>query len=407
MIGPVAYHWLTGMPASRLTRQSVAALTVPPGRADTFAWDSDVPGFGVKLSAGGSRRWILQYRPTGHRNAKRITIGAVDALPLDEARREARKLLAKALTGADPHAEKAAAKAQASETVSAVADAYLRYCEKHQKPSTFYQTKLHLTKHWAPLRTLPLRKVRRSDVAARLNELRETSGGVSANRSRSALSAMFSWAIGEGLTDLNPVVGTHKPAKEAPRERVLADADLAAIWRACRDDSHGRIVRLLMLTAQRRDEVGSITDAELDLDRAVWTLPAGRSKNGREHVVPLSQPAVSILREAPRLVGRECVFGEGAGGFSGWSRAKAALDARMKAAGTPVVPWTLHDLRRTAATMMADRLGVLPHVIEAVLNHVSGHKAGIAGVYNRAAYVAEKRDALERWAEYLEAARAG
>jgi integrase len=344
---------------------------------------------------------VLQYRPIGQRNAKRITLAAVDALSLDEARREARKLLAKALTGTDPHAEKAAAKAQAAETLGAVADVYLRHCEKHQKPGTFYQTKLHLTKHWAPLRPLPFRKVRRADVAARLNQLRETSGGVSANRSRSALSAMFAWAIGEGLTDLNPVVGTHKPAKEAPRERVLTDSELAAIWGACRDDAYGRIVRLLMLTAQRREEVGGITDAELDLNRALWSLPAARSKNKREHIIPLSQPAVAILRDAPRLVGREFVFGEGAGGFSGWSRAKAALDARLKAAGTPLAPWTLHDLRRTAATVMADRLGVLPHVIEAVLNHVSGHKAGVAGTYNRATYASEKRDALDRWAQFL------
>lgn len=389
------------MTVQRLTRQAVSALAVPPGKAEAFLWDGEVKGFGVRASAGGSRRFVVQYRPPGTRATKKLTIGPVETLSLEEARKQARTILAKAYTGNDPHAERAAAKAQAAQTLGSVADAYLRHCEKHQKPGTFYQTKLHLTKHWAPLRPLPFRKVRRAEVAARLNELRETSGGVSANRSRSALSAMFAWAIGEGLTDDNPVVGTHKPAKEAPRERVLTDSELAAIWGACRDDAYSRIVRLLMLTAQRREEVGGITDAELDLDHALWTLPAARSKNKREHIIPLSQPAVSILRDAPRLVGREFVFGEGAGGFSGWSRAKAALDARLKASGAPLVPWTLHDLRRTAATVMADRLGVLPHVIEAVLGHVSGHKAGVAGVYNKATYVPEKRDALDRWAQHV------
>lgn len=238
-------------------------------------------------------------------------------------------------------------------------------------------------------------------MATKLTELRDSSGGGAVDRSPSALSAFFAWAIGEGLTEANPVVGTHKPAEEKTRERVLSDAELKSIWRACRNDAYERIVRLLILTAQRREEVGGMADTELDLDAALWTLPAARAKNHREHLVPVSAPAIAILREAPRLEGHSLVFGAGAGGFSGWSRAKNALDKRLTGVGTPPSPWTLHDLRRTAATTMADRLGVALHIIEAILNHVSGHKSGVAGVYNRASYARDKREALDLWAAYV------
>lgn len=404
-------HWLPigfrEMARQRLTKPAVAAFAVPPGKTEAFLWDSEVKGFGIRASAGGSRRFVLQYRTDASRTPKRISIGPVDALSLDEARKQARTLLAKAHTGDDPHARKQASKAQAAQTLGSVADAYLKHAEKRQKPGTLYQTTLHLTKHWAPLRALPLSSVKRADVAARLTELADSSGGVSANRSRSALSSMFSWAIAEGLTELNPVIGTRKPAEEKSRERVLTESELKAVWNACRDTAYGRIVRLLILTGQRREEVGAIQDGELDLEAGLWTIPGGKvagsrtTKNKREHVVPLSPAAVAILREAPRLAGRDFLFGEGVGGFSGWSKSKAALDKRLVEAGTPVAEWTLHDLRRTAATMMADKLGVFPHVIEAVQNHVSGSKAGVAGIYNRAQYMAEKRSALEAWEKFL------
>lgn len=399
----MAYWTITGMSSYRLTRQSVAALTVPPGKADAFGWDSEVPGFGVKVSAGGSRRWVLQYRPQGQRAAKRLTIAAVDALSLDDARREARKLLAGAITGNDPHAAKAKAKATpaAALTVGDLATRYLDHCATRQREGTLYQTRLHLTKHWQPLHALAADRVRRADVAAQLATLAGTSGGVSANRSRAALSALYSWAIGSGLVEMNPVVGTLKQAEERPRERVLTDAELHAIWHGCKDDAHGRITKLLMLTAQRREEVGGLSDDEIDYGAAVWTLPAERSKNHRAHDIPLSAPALAILRDAPRVDGRRFLFGERDSGFSGWSRSKLRLGERLTKAKTPVPEWTLHDLRRTAATVMADRLGIAPHVVEAILNHYSGHRGGVAGVYNRAAYATEKRAALNAWGAFV------
>jgi integrase len=222
---------------------------------------------------------------------------------------------------------------------------------------------------------------------------------------------VFNWAIGEGYDiPANPVTGTNKPLMAEPRNRVLSDAELRAIWHACKDDDYGQIVRLLMLTAQRRDEVGGMRWSEVAGN--LWTLPSIRTKNHREHILPLAPSALALIEAQPHCNDRDFIFGDGPRrkggehrGFSGWSKAKAELDTRILAArrkddsdASPLPHWTLHDLRRTAATVMADRLAVLPHIVEAILNHVSGHRAGVAGVYNRARYEAEMREALDRWA---------
>jgi integrase len=201
---------------------------------------------------------------------------------------------------------------------------------------------------------------------------------VTAARARVALQSMFGWAVGQGIVTSNPVIGVNKPPEPKARGRVLTDSELAEIWTACRDDDFGRIVRLLMLTGQRRDEIGDLVWREIDLDKAVIILPPERTKNARTHVIPLASAALEILRSAPRRARkdgvRDFVFGEGEGGYSGWSKAKAALDRRINAArpmdtasrakrGTkpqPIPNWRLHDLRRTCATRLAD-LGVLPH----------------------------------------------
>jgi integrase len=187
------------------------------------------------------------------------------------------------------------------------------------------------------------------------------------------------------------------------RDHVITDLELKAIWQACQNDDYGCIVRLLILTAQRREEVAAMTVGELDLadpKAARWSIPKERTKNGFPHDVPLSAAALEILSAAPKREGRELLFGSGEGGFQGWSKAKAALDKRISKTGAKVRPWRLHDIRRTVATRMAD-LGTLPHVIEAILNHISGHKGGVAGIYNRATYAKEKRQALDTWAAYV------
>ena len=160
----------------------------------------------------------------------------------------------------------------------------------------------------------------------------------------------------------------------------------------------GAIVRLLILTAQRREEIGGLRWSEIT-DEAI-ELPATRTKNAQAHTIPLSGPARSIIEALPRRDGREFVFGRGEGGYSGWSRSKARLDERIAEINKRLPGWTLHDLRRTAVTMMAE-LGIQPHVIEAVINHISGHKGGVAGIYNKATYSQEKTTALARWAAHV------
>ena len=204
----------------------------------------------------------------------------------------------------------------------------------------------------------------------------------------------------QGVAEANPVIGTARPAPEVQRERTLSLGELRRVWLAAGDDGYGRIVRLLILTGQRRNEVGGMAEAELNRDTAMWVLPAARSKNGREHEIPLAPLALKIIGE-PRT-GKTHAFGRGRAGFSGWSKSKERLDQRIAATGAEMKPWVLHDLRRSLVTLMNEHGIAQPHVIEAITNHLGGiGKASVAGVYNRAVYRAEKRLALNAWADLI------
>ena len=225
-----------------------------------------------------------------------------------------------------------------------------------------------------------------------------------------------------GQLDVNPVINTIR-SEETSRERVLTPAELSAIWRATADlSSYDAIVRLLLLTGARRAEVGGMAHAEIDRERRLWVVPGHRVKNGRAFELPLSRQAWAIVAEFPELPKRPFVFGRrGQAPFSGWSQCKARLDeriARQRAEqrlgrslkdgeqpepGDRLAPWRAHDLRRTFATLAADHELIEPHIIEAILNHASGHQNGVAGVYNRAAYREPKRIGLQVWADWLEA----
>jgi integrase len=243
--------------------------------------------------------------------------------------------------------------------------------------------------------------VTQRNIANLLNDIAAASGDVSANRVRAVLTAFFGWVIREGIRmPEGNIAGNTNVREERPRDRVLTDDELRKIWVAAGEDSRGRggresygnVVKLLMLTGQRRDEIGALQWAEIVGDKI--ELPAARTKNARTHTVPLSDAAQEILAGAARL--GPYVFGRrGQHRFVGFSAAKRRLDKHVD-----IVPWRLHDLRRTVATRMGD-LGVQPHIIEAVLNHASGHKSGVAGVYNRATYDREKREALNLWAAHL------
>lgn len=400
----------------KLTRPTIAKLELPDGKAE-YTWkDERLPGFGLRVRAGGSRTWVVHYRTGGRQ--RWTTIGKASELSPTEAMKAAQRVLAAVRTGVDPAAERDAARQREARTFKALAATYLsEHVEPSFKPASAHEARRYLMTDWRPLHSMPADGITRRDVAARLEELRKKGHLVAANRARSTLSAFFGWAIKRGLCEVNPVIGTAKATEERSRERVLNADEVRCLWEATEGpaDYHA-IVRLLLLTGQRRDEVAELRWSELDLDAGLWRLPAERSKNGRGHEVPLSAPAVALLQERPREEGRDLVFGRGAGGFSGFSRAKNRLDAAMtllrcRAAGIAkpgkselaehaLKSWVIHDIRRTVATSLAE-LGTQPHVVEAILNHVSGHKSGVAGVYNHATYSTEKRHALDMWGQHI------
>ncbi len=382
----------------KLTKETVAKLKLEDGKSDQIWFDDDLPGFGVRLRAGGKAVWVMQYRVGVQQ--RRETLGDIRKVDLDDARKAARKRFAAVTLGSDPAADKAQAKIKAKRTLGAIVDEYLAFKADKFRPKTMHETMRYLRKSWKPLHGVPIHKVERGDVAVHLRRIASESGGVSANRAQTALSGMYTWAMREGLCEANPTIATNQQADEEPRERALTDSELATVWNALPDSDYGHIVKLLILTGQRREEIGGLRRSEVDLDKRLISLPKERTKNKRPHDIPLSDSAIDVLSECGHR-DSDFMFGRRIGrknGFGGFAAAKQALDQAIVPA---LAPWRLHDIRRTVATAMADKLGVQPHIVEAVLNHVSGHKAGVAGIYNKAVYAKEKREALTLWADYV------
>jgi integrase len=373
----------------KLTETAVAKLK--SSKADEIVFDDALPRFGVRLREGGSKKYVIDYRQAGVQ--RRYTIGSASNMTLEEARQRARKVLTAVDDGGDPAADKAEQRVASGLLFAKVAHEYLAACSSSLRAKTLAGYSDNLVRQWKPLHKLPLTAVIKPVIASRLREIAKESGPVAADRARGTLSSFFAWCVGEGLCEANPVIGVNSFGSK-PRERVLSDSELAAIWKNCPDNDYGRVVKLLMLSGQRRDEIGGLRWSEVDFDKKLITLPSSRTKNGKAHEVPLSSEALAVLESATRHR-EDFVFGQGVAGFAGWSKCKLGLDADCG-----VKKWTLHDLRRTCATGMAN-IGVFPHVIEAVLNHVSGHKAGVAGVYNLSVYSTEKREALNRWANHV------
>jgi integrase len=353
-----------------------------------WVWDQTVSGFGARRQTQGVFYYV-RYRQNGSQVVR--SIGRHGHWTPDTARNEARRLLGAVAGGADPFR----AEPLKGEAFAACAERYLERKRAALKPRAFVEVARYLRNHAAPLHAMRLAGIDRRAIAALLGGIETECGPVARNRARSALSAFFAWAITEGLIEVNPVMGTAKADEGGSRERVLSAEELKALLGALPqiNEDFADVVRLLLLTGQRRNEIGKLAWSEIDLGRKLIVLPAARTKNGRQHEVPLSPQALAILERQPRRNSSGFVFGQR--GFTNWDKSKARLDARLK-----IAHWTLHDLRRTAATGMAE-LGVQPHIIEAVLNHVSGHKGGVAGIYNRARYEGEMRDALQRWADHI------
>jgi integrase len=402
-------------PKTLSTQSDVFTLPLPAGKAEV--WYSDRgkterrKGLMLRVR-GDTRTWVLLY--TWGDKRIRLTLGLASEMQLAQARATVDDLNRKSKeTGKSPSEIWNAAPVPTvkpvtlGETVSkylaardpeTAKNANLRFSERG-----FVEVKRYLGEYWKPMHGMPLREVTRQHVTNRIDELAADKGTITADRARTALSGLYAWSMEGDHELINPVIGSRRHGDNAPRERTLSDDELVAIWNAADPASaYGRIVRLLMLTACRRDEIAGLRWSEIHaLDRlgeSEIRLPGDRTKNGQPHTVPLSAPAVAALRGIVVMKGNEHVFGQGAGGFSGFSRAKAALDSKVGI----VEHWTLHDIRRTVRTRMGS-LGVQPHIAEAILNHLPPR---LIRTYDRNPYGTEKRHALDTWAGYLQAALA-
>jgi len=387
------------MATGNITKSAVDRL------AGGWLWDSRVIGFGARRQVDGVYYYI-RYRHGGRQ--RMISLGRHGSpWTPDTARNEARRLLGEVAGGIDP-----GAKARTDQPFGEAVERYLTARSRDLKPRSFVETQHHLRSHAKSLHRLGLGEIDRRTIAGLLGRIETGSGPIARNRVRSSLSAFFKWAITEGLLEANPVTGTATANEGGSRSRVLTDAELRLVWRSLGDDRYGDVVRLLILTGQRREEIGGLRWDEIlapqahdpsSSDHGAIVFSPERTKNSQEHRLPLSRQARAIIDRQPRRNSSSFIFGSGLRGFVNWSNSKDALDSRIAdevGSGT-MPPWRLHDLRRTMATRLGD-LGVLPHVVEALLNHISGHKAGVAGIYNRATYTAEMREALQRWADYIE-----
>jgi integrase len=380
----------------KLDAKTVAGLTLPAGKRDRIWFDDTLKGFGYRLR-GGRASWIVQYRHGGVHRRYRIADAAV--LGADQARVEARKLLARLALGSDPALERGDRRGKDRLTLRSIVDEFLA-TKTAVRRATMRSLERYLRGgYFRPLLGLPVDRIHRRDIAARLTVIARESGSPSASAARGALIQCLAWGMQAGLVENNVAIDTPSPAGARSRERVLSDAELGAVWCATEPETgpggqalwsdHARIVRLLILTGARRAEIGGMCWSEIDQEASLWVLPAARSKNGRPLTMPVMPMMEQILAGVPRRVGRDHLFGaRGASGFADWSAAKRGLDQR-----SGVNDWTIHDLRRTVATRMAD-VGIQPHIIETLLNHQSGARRGVAGIYNRSAYARETRTAI-------------
>jgi integrase len=414
------------MAVGAITKQAVDKLSARSknGRlVEDHLWDPKLSGFGVKVTPAGAKSYLVQYRMGGRgATTRRCTIGAHGApwTPAT-AREEAERILALVRKGTDPQEQKKAKKREAVDLAfDKYADRFLEvYGERQWGDRTLTDNKRNLNgASSAVAYTLgkkPLPEIRRADIAAVFDEIPADKPGLARN-TYAVLRRLFSWAVERGDIERSPFEGFKGPSTVSPRDRVLDDAELRLVWLASDKLSYpfGPMYHLLIATGQRRQEVAALEWKELCRDRREWALPASRSKNDRAHVVPLNNLAVAALDSiaGDTWPTKGFVFtttGETA--VSGYSRAKARVDAELAklaqeeagedAEPREIDPWRIHDLRRTLATGM-QRLGVRFEVTEAILNHVSGARSGVAGIYQRHDWREEKQLALTAWNRHID-----
>jgi integrase len=422
------------MPTKHLSDLFVKKVKPAKERREYF--DASFGGLALRVTEKGHKSWNLFYRVHGRQ--RRLTLGSYPALMPADARKRAADALHKVDQGRDPGAEKLAIRNSplpALDTFETVLADYLaQHGQRNLKQSTFDETKRSLERdvvERGKWKHIPITEISKRHVLKLVNDIAATGAEVHANRIHSRLRALFNWAVSQDRLSVSPMHGLTPPTKEVERDRVLTDDELRWFWAACSEIGwpFGPIAQLLLLTAQRRTEVGDMDWSEINLAKASWVIPAERTKNGIAHEVYLSAGALQILANLPKPH-RGMVFSvTGDAPVSGYSRAKERLDAAMvkirrrelglpeddaglrkalKIPGAKPLPveiphWTFHDLRRTAVTKMAGKLKIAPHIVDKILNHSSGTIRGVAAIYNREQYIEERHMALADWWDWLEA----
>ncbi len=376
-----------------------AVETLKPGPARREIADRHMPGLYLVLQPSGAKSWAVRYRHVG--TPRKHTLGSYPAIDLKSARGLASKALRTVAEGRDPGHEKRQERAPKPDTVEAVARQFVeRHCKRSNRPRTATETQRLLDQHVLPRwRGKLMRDIIRRDVLDVLDRVVDGGKPIAANRTLAAIRKMFNWAVARDIIAASPCAGVKPPTAERSRDRVLTDQELRAVWQAADKigGTFGALVWLLILTGQRRDEVAGMRWSEIDLEGRRWTLAPARVKNNRPHEIPLSEPAIAILRALPRIGNRFVLTSTGDAPASGYSKGKRRLDALLP----PDMPdWRLHDLRRTVASGLA-RLGINLPVIEKVLNHASGSFAGIVSVYQKHEFSQEKRRALDAWGGFV------
>ncbi|HEV3109796.1 MAG TPA: tyrosine-type recombinase/integrase [Candidatus Binataceae bacterium] len=376
-----------------LTDLQIKAIKAPEKGQVTY-FDSRLPCFGLRISQGGRKTWVVVYR---YNVRKRwLTLGTYPTLSLADAREGARLRLADVQHGVDPAAEKR--QKRLAETFGELAAEYL---ERHAKPRkrTWKEDDRIIKRDLLPVwRHRKAAEISRRDVARLLDGIAERGAAIMANRTLALVSRIFTFGVSREIVEQNPAYRMPKPGVERQRERCLAEAEIATVWQVLdREPSHiGAIFRLALLTAARRGEVCGLRwpELDLDLDAGCWIVPAERSKNGLEHRIPLTPEAVAVLKRI-RENQRDSTFV-----FRGGKRGQPIANLqkpmlRIKAASG--VDFRFHDIRRTVATSLAS-LGVPRLVVSKLLNHVDD---SVTAIYERHRYDKEKRAALLRWERRL------
>jgi integrase len=402
------------VPRANLTAASVEKIK-PPATGQIEHYDRRLPGFGLRVSYHGSKSWFLMTRLDGR--LVRVTLGKYPALSLADARDQARSAARLAMEGKDPRALRAdgkqARQQERQNTFGTCAADFLeRYAMRRLRPSTQREYRRILmgddTNSW---RDKPLAYIAKRDVLDVIDAIDQRGSPGASKRALAYLRKFFNWCAERDIIAAPPTDRIPPPHPEVKRDRVLSEDELRYLLIALDKDTtvFGPFIRILLLTGQRRAEVAGLCWSELRKlggEDAIWEIPGHRTKNKQSHIVPLSNPVRDILGGLPRIVDLAFTT-NGNRPISGFGKAKMRLDQRittLRAADGlgPMASWVLHDLRRTMVTMMNERLQVPPHVVEAAVNHASGlAKAGVAGVYNRALYLGERRHALNRWAAYV------